>query len=87
MHIYRDTVYKLDQHYILPYTLKLYLYSQAKTTPLTKKHCNYQLCIMPCTHRYISCPPFSKSCLCHTSHVCTKQLCVARGKQNIVMCT
>ena len=59
MHVYQGTVYKLVQHYTITYTLKLYLYSEAKTTPQTKKHCCYQLCIMPCTHRHISCPPFS----------------------------
>jgi len=41
MHVYKGIVYKLVQHYTLTHTLKLYLNSQTKTTPQTKKHCSY----------------------------------------------
>jgi len=62
-------------------TVKLRQHHRPKTTAVTS-------CVS--CHAYITIfhvPPSAQSCLCHTSHVCTEQLCIARGKQNIAICT
>lgn len=85
MHVYQGTVYKSVQHYALTYTLKLHLYSLAKTTPRTKTP------LLPAAYQamqtslYFMCP-LHATAVYVTPLMYVLNSCVARGTRNTVMC-